>query len=84
MAIRLPALDDQQLAAFVDGFELFALGYSWGGYESLILPTDPRPLRSASPWTQPGQLIRLHIGLEAVEDLLEDLAAGFQRLRLVL
>ena len=84
MAIRLPALDEQQLAGFVDGFELFALGYSWGGYESLILPTDPRPLRSASPWTQPGQLIRLHIGLEAVEDLLEDLAAGFQRLRLVL
>ena len=81
LAIRLPALSEQQLARFVDGMDLFALGYSWGGFESLVLPTDPRPLRSATPWERPGTLIRLHIGLEAVDDLVTDLQAAFARLR---
>jgi len=77
----LPPLREEQLARLVDDMELFALGYSWGGYESLILPTDPRPLRSATTWDRPGSLIRLHIGLEAVEDLIADLDAAFTRLR---
>ena len=74
-------MSEQQLARFVDGMELFALGYSWGGFESLVLPTDPRPLRSATPWERSGTLIRLHIGLEAVDDLVTDLQAAFARLR---
>lgn len=84
LAMRLPALEEAQLAHFVDGFSLFGLGYSWGGYESLILPTDPRPLRSATRWSRPGQLVRLHIGLEDIDDLLDDLSAGFHRLRSLL
>ena len=70
---------DEALAAFVDGLELFGIGYSWGGYESLIVPHDPRPIRTAVPWTEPGQLIRIHAGLEDVDDLIADLSAGLAR-----
>lgn len=65
------------LAAFTDHLELFGLGFSWGGYESLALPAAPK--REAVPWTEQGQLIRLHIGLEDVDDLKRDLAAGISR-----
>ena len=68
------------LAAMLDGLELFGMGYSWGGYESLIIPFDPRPYRSATSWNEPGQALRLHIGLEDPGDLMADLAAGFERL----
>ena len=64
----------------LDGLELFGMGYSWGGYESLIIPFDPRPYRSATVWNEPGQALRLHIGLEDTGDLIADLAAGFERL----
>ncbi|MDX2258420.1 MAG: cystathionine beta-lyase [Hyphomicrobiaceae bacterium] len=67
------------VAAFVDHLELFGMGYSWGGYESLILPFDPRPYRTATTWTAGGPALRLHIGLEDVEDLRRDLAAGLAR-----
>ncbi|CAK0742434.1 putative cystathionine beta-lyase [uncultured Gammaproteobacteria bacterium] len=68
------------LAAMLDGLKLFGMGYSWGGYESLILPAKPAGVRSATRWTEPGWLLRLHAGLEAVEDLVADLEAGFSRL----
>jgi cystathionine beta-lyase len=68
------------LAAMLDGMKLFGMGYSWGGYESLLLPTDPRPIRSAVPWTEAGQLMRIHVGLEDPGDLIQDLEAGFERL----
>lgn len=68
------------LAAMVDHLELFGMGWSWGGYESLILPCDPRGIRTAVPWTEPGQLLRLHAGLEDADDLIADLAAGLDRL----
>jgi cystathionine beta-lyase len=67
-----------QLAAFIEGLECFALGYSWGGYESLVVPAHI--MRTAKPWTG-GPLIRLHIGLEDPADLCEDLARGFERMR---
>ncbi len=67
------------LAAFVDALELFGIGYSWGGYESLVLPADPAPLRTATRWRAPGPLVRLHIGLEDPEDLKADLARGLER-----
>jgi len=57
------------------------MGYSWGGYESLILPFDPRGYRSATQWTEDGPALRLHAGLEDVSDLKADLAAGFDRLK---
>lgn len=69
------------LAAMVDGLELFGMGYSWGGYESLILPTQPAKVRSATRWETAGPTLRIHAGLDDAEDLKTDLAAGFERLR---
>lgn len=68
------------LAAMLDGLALFGMGYSWGGYESLIIPFDPRSYRTATSWHEPGPALRLHIGLEDISDLQRDLAAGFARL----
>lgn len=70
-----------QVAAMLDHLELFGLGYSWGGYESLAIHAEPAKLRTATRWDSQGQLIRLHIGLEGVDDLKADLTAGFERLR---
>ena len=67
------------LAAMVDGFKLFGMGASWGGYESLALPSHPEKIRTATSWTEPGPLVRFHIGFEDPEDLRTDLAAGLAR-----
>ena len=67
------------LADFLDHMRLFGMGYSWGGFESLLIPTEPEKIRTATPWTEPGQAMRIHVGLETVDDLLEDLAAGLDR-----
>jgi cystathionine beta-lyase len=69
-----------RVAAMLDGLSLFGMGYSWGGFESLILPFDPSAYRTATKWTAEGPAIRLHIGLEDVEDLKADFEAGFARL----
>lgn len=69
-----------QMSAFVDDLELFGLGYSWGGFESLVMPNNLAG-RTACKWNYPGPGIRLHIGLESPEDLIEDLEAGFKRMR---
>jgi cystathionine beta-lyase len=66
--------------AMLDGMELFGMGYSWGGFESLILPTHPEKLRSATTWAPGGPTLRLHAGLEDIDDLIADLDAGFGRL----
>ncbi len=79
-SIVLKPCAQDALAAMLDGLTLFGMGYSWGGYESLILPFDPRSYRSATTWQVEGPALRLHIGLEDVEDLKADLAAGFARL----
>ena len=68
------------VAAMLDGLKLFGMGYSWGGYESLILPFNPSTYRSATNWQEAGPGLRLHIGLEDIEDLKADLDAGFARL----
>jgi cystathionine beta-lyase len=62
----------------IDGMTLFGLGASWGGYESLILPA--KPTRTAMPWTAGNPVLRLHAGLEAIDDLIADLERGFARL----
>jgi cystathionine beta-lyase len=64
----------------VDGMKLMGMGYSWGGYESLLLPSNPAPMRSAMPWKDHGPLLRVHAGLEDPADLIADLEAGFERL----
>ena len=66
----------------VDGLQLFKIGASFGGFESLIVPV--RPERTARPWREPGFLLRLHVGLEAVEDLIADLDAGLARVGVAL
>ncbi|MGE0856448.1 MAG: PLP-dependent transferase, partial [Hyphomicrobiaceae bacterium] len=76
----LQPVSEAQLAAFVDGLRLFGMGYSWGGYESLILPFDPTSYRTATTWRAPGPALRIHIGLEDLDDLKADLAAGFSRM----
>lgn len=74
-SFELRDADDQQRAAFVDRLELFGIGYSWGGYESLALPVDPRRTVSKPP---APNLVRLHIGLEHPDDLMADLAASLR------
>jgi cystathionine beta-lyase len=69
------------VAAMLDGMELFGMGYSWGGYESLLIPTRPETSRTARPWTDDGVTLRIHVGLEDPADLIRDLEAGFARLR---
>ena len=66
--------------AFVDSLELFGIGASWGGYESLAIPFDCAPLRTATRWQPGGPTVRFHIGLEAVDDLIADLEHGFAAL----
>lgn len=66
----------RQIAALCEGRHYFGIGYSWGGYESLIFPARIRSLRSTAPW-KGGPLIRLHIGLEDPADLIADLEEGF-------
>ncbi|MGK0702880.1 cystathionine beta-lyase [Yokenella regensburgei] len=76
-------LTDEELSAYLDHFELFSMAYSWGGYESLILANQPAHIAEIRPDGEvdfSGTLIRLHIGLENVDDLLADLAAGFARI----
>ena len=79
-AVVLKPASRKALAAMLDGLELFGMGYSWGGYESLILPFDPGGYRSATVWEAEGPALRIHAGLEDFEDLKADLDAGFGRL----
>jgi cystathionine beta-lyase len=68
------------VAAMLDGLELFGLGYSWGGFESLVVPFDCSTYRTATTWNPGGPALRFSIGLEDVADLQADLARGFDRL----
>jgi cysteine-S-conjugate beta-lyase len=70
-----------RIDAMLDGMRLFRMGFSWGGFESLILPTHPGRTRTATRWETQGPNLRLHIGLEDPHDLTEDLAEGLARLR---
>ncbi len=77
-------LTPAQLANYLDRFHHFSMAYSWGGFESLILANQPEELaaiRPAGGVDFDGTLVRLHIGLEHVDDLLDDLKAGFARLK---
>jgi cysteine-S-conjugate beta-lyase len=68
--------DDAARTRFIDSLEHFGIGYSWGGFESLVLPVDPDHLRTATRESWEGPLVRLHIGLEDVDDLIADLDAA--------
>ena len=77
-------LNDQYSRAavdrLIDGLRYFKIGASWGGPVSLALPLDPRPLRTAVPWREAGQLVRFSIGLEDAADLIADLEQGLARM----
>ena len=76
-------LNNDELASYLDNFSLFSMAYSWGGFESLILANQPEQIAALRPGGEvdfSGTLIRLHVGLENVDDLIADLAAGFERI----
>ncbi len=76
-------LSDQELACFMDNFELFTMAYSWGGFESLILCNQPEEIAKIRPGIErklSGSLIRLHIGFEDCDELITDLQNAFARL----
>jgi cystathionine beta-lyase len=76
--VSQPAVD-----AMLDGLELFRIGASFGGYESLAIPETPAKFRSATRWRADGPYVRLHVGLEDPDDLIADLTRGFERLHAV-
>ncbi len=83
-SVILQPAPEQALAALLDGLELFGLGFSWGGFESLVIPFDPTSYRTATRWAPGGPALRFQIGLEDVADLQADLDRGFARLRAVM
>jgi cystathionine beta-lyase len=80
-SIILQPCSDRALAAMLDGLSLFGMGYSWGGFESLVIPFNCATYRTATKWEPGGHSLRFHIGLEDLDDLKRDLDAGFARLR---
>ncbi len=79
-SIILKPCPRQALHVFLDSLKLFGMGYSWGGYESLVIPFNPASIRTATKWNEKGAALRFHIGLEGVEDLKQDLRNGFARM----
>jgi cystathionine beta-lyase len=71
--------DEQQAKAFLNSLKLFGLGFSWGGFESLAVLSELAEYRTVRRWTE-GPVIRLHVGLEDVADLIADLERGFAAL----
>lgn len=78
--ILKPGYSQQDLARMLDGMSIFGMGFSWGGYESLIIPFDCAQYRTATSWKPEGLALRLQIGLEDMEDLKRDLELGLARL----
>ncbi len=78
--ILRPGFAREGLAHMLDHLALFGMGYSWGGFESLIIPFDCRSYRTATVWNPGGLALRLQIGLEDLDDLKADLRAGLDRL----
>jgi cystathionine beta-lyase len=80
--VILKPFPEKALAAMLDGLALYGMGASWGGFESLILLTDPASIRKVTKdrWENAGPMLRIHAGLEDVDDLIADLEKGFERL----
>jgi cystathionine beta-lyase len=78
--VVLKPVAEPAVHAFLNALTLFGMGFSWGGYESLVIPFDCSEYRTATSWAPGGPTLRLHIGLEAVDDLTADLEQGFRAL----
>jgi cystathionine beta-lyase len=77
-SVVLHPVSRKAVDAFLDALTLFGMGYSWGGYESLVIPFDCRSYRTATTWAPGGPALRFQIGLEDAADLQDDLARGFE------
>ncbi|MEI9932418.1 MAG: cystathionine beta-lyase [Rhizomicrobium sp.] len=77
--VELKPVNDKAMSAFFNGFEHFGLGYSWGGFESLVIPSEFK--RTASKFAHEGPVIRFHAGLEDADDLIADIDAAFSRMK---
>ncbi len=73
-------LPRSSLVRFLESLQLFRIGVSWGGFESLVLPMYPEKIRTAVPWTEEGSVIRINIGLESPDDLESDLERALAQL----
>lgn len=80
-SFTVPGWDVKTSEAFLDALEIFGIGYSWGGFESLAIHCDPQLRRSATETRHQGALIRLSIGMEDPEDLIADLEKGFEAVK---
>jgi cystathionine beta-lyase len=78
--IVLKPVEPSALKSALESLALFSMGFSWGGFESLIVPCDPQLTRTAAPWTAGGPLLRLSIGLEHPDDLIADLEQALSHL----
>ncbi len=76
-AFILNEVSDDAVGRLLENTQLFGMGYSWGGFESLLIPFDPRSYRTATEWNAEGPAFRIHIGLEDPEELISDLQIGF-------
>ena len=81
-AFILNPVSTSAVAALVDNAKLFGIGYSWGGFESLLIPFDPSDYRTATKWEAEGPALRMHVGLESTDDLIADLEVGFEAMNL--
>ena len=79
--VLLNDVDEPSLARMLEGMRIFEMGYSWGGFESLLIPQHPLSERTAVPLEETGTLLRISVGLEATDDLAQDLAEGLERLK---
>lgn len=79
-SIVLKPVPKEAVEAMLNGMSLFGMGFSWGGFESLILPIEPAKIRTATKWDAAGPALRIHAGLEDLGDLIADLECGFDRL----
>jgi cystathionine beta-lyase len=80
-SVVLHPAPQKAVAAMLDGLSYFGMGYSWGGFESLVVPFDCADYRTATQWNPGGPALRFQIGFEDLEDLQADLDEGFKRLR---
>jgi cysteine-S-conjugate beta-lyase len=80
-SIVLKPVPQKAVDAMLDTLKLFGMGYSWGGFESLVIPFDCNAYRTATRWAPGGPTLRFHIGLEDIDDLKADLERGFAALK---
>ncbi|GAC1316717.1 MAG: cystathionine beta-lyase [Collimonas sp.] len=79
--VMRPEISQAAVTQLINQAKLFGIGYSWGGYESLMIPVSPGPYRSVTSDRWPQQMLRIHVGLEAASDLIDDLDQSFEALR---